>query len=102
MLNAFTHGKGRRAPTDIAAGESLRKALSTSEDMLTATVFERLGYLTDASLCAVLHRTFGLAPLSPGDARLDSLVFWPKLTKCADKLGQEVEPDVVLRFSLAS
>lgn len=103
MLTAFIHGKGRRAPEDVPAGASLRKALSASEDMLTAAVFERLAYLNDNTLWELLQRTFRL-PLRPHSdrAQLTALEFWPTFTGAAERLGQSVEPDLIVRFAFPS
>lgn len=102
MLTAFTHGKGRRAATDVAAGSSVRKVLSASEDMLTSAVFERLAYLNDTTLWSVLQRAFRLpAHTAAEDAELMTMEFWPMLSGATARLGQSVEPDLVMRFAFA-
>jgi hypothetical protein len=100
MLTAFSHGKVRRVAEDIPAGASLRRALTASEDMLTAAVFERLAYLSDTTLWLTLQGVFRL-PHHPAadEVRLLSIEFWPLLPKCSEKLGKAVEPDVILRFA---
>ena len=79
MLNAFLNGK-TRGMTEGA------------EDILTATLFERLAYLPDTVL-----GTF-FSQLLPEDIELGVLVeiqFWPKWSLD----GEGVEPDVALTFS---
>lgn len=100
MLTAFAQGKGRRTKTDVAAGTSIRRVLSASEDMLTAAVFERFAYLSDFTFWTIVQRTFRLPRhVDAEDAKLLHLEFWPMLTAGKGTLGQSVEPDLTARFA---
>jgi len=101
MLSAILNGKGRRLPETIAAGSSLRAAFSKSEDMLTASVFERLAYLDAPVLWKLLVATF--APrILPDEQRVElvSVEFWPMWSEASNEIGKSVEPDVVLRLDV--
>ena len=64
-------------------------------------MFERVSYLSGATAWDLLRETFPEASL-PGRklASLDEVVFWPTWSAASEKLGQRVEPDVALRFSV--
>lgn len=101
MLSAILNGKGRRLPTSLPAGASLRMAFVRSEDILTATVFERLAYLDGSVLWALLVATFRPHVLPERKvAELASIEFWPTWSLAGDEAGGSVEPDVVMRFSV--
>lgn len=101
MLSAILNGKGRRLPTSLPAGASLRMAFVRSEDILTATVFERLAYLDGSVLWALLVATFRPRVLSERKvAELTGIEFWPTWWPAAEGAGGSVEPDVVMRFSI--
>jgi hypothetical protein len=100
MLNAITHGKGRHFQSDISAGDSLRKAFLRSEDMLTATIFERLAYLSGPVVWQILGLTFRPRFLpSLQIVQLEEIEFWPTWSEARGRLGKSVIPDVVLRLS---
>ncbi len=101
MLIAILDGKGRTVPDGLKGGDSLRKVFKVSEDLLTATVFERLAYLKGATLWAILRATFRPDILPPRSvATLDAIEFWPRWSKANPTLEQDVEPDVVMRFTV--
>jgi len=94
MLQAVLSGKAGRIEQ---GGESLswRELFKRSEDLLTATVFGRLPYLSDSAFKAVLGRLIGPAQaeqLSP----FVQMELWPHLTEWEER--SYVEPDVILRF----
>lgn len=100
MLSAILNGKGRRLPTSLPAGASLRMAFVRSEDILTSTVFERLAYLDGPVLWALLAATFRPRILPARKvADLVHVEFWPTWGQAKATLEKAVEPDVVLRFS---
>ncbi|MGO4575008.1 hypothetical protein AB4Z48_03050 [Cupriavidus sp. 2TAF22] len=85
MLNAVLNGKKRGTGLE---GITLRLGEAEgAEDVLTATVFERLSYLPDTVLVAFFSHLLSL-DLPP----LDEIAFWPwwRLN------GTGVEPDVLL------
>ncbi len=94
MLQAVWQGKAGRIEQD---GSSVRwrELFRRSEDLLSATIFGRFPYLSDAALSAVLECLIGkpAAGLSP----FDKLELWPRLTQFEER--SYVEPDVLLRFS---
>lgn len=101
MLSAILNGKGRRLPPTVRAGSSLRAAFAKSEDILTATVFERLAYLEGPVLWALLASTFRPRVLPDRKvAELSSIEFWPTWWAPDGGEGRSVEPDVVMRLSV--
>lgn len=98
MLNAFLKNKAGTTQADISAGTSWRTALKSSEDMLTATVFERLSYLPGADLWSILHTICPDLP-SYRVAELKEIIFWPRWEDVERGEGQ-VEPDVIMHFDL--
>ena len=98
MLNAFLRNKAGTTQNDIRAGTSWGAALKLSEDLLTATVFERLSYLPGADLWSILHRAFPDLP-SYRVAELKEIIFWPRWEDVERGDGQ-VEPDVIMHFDL--
>jgi len=87
MLAAVLSGK--RRGTGLAGKQLSLGEHQGAEDVLTATVFERLSYLPESVLQAFFDRLLALnEPLGP----LDDLEFWPSWSLD----GQRVEPDVVL------
>jgi hypothetical protein len=105
MLNAILKGKSRPIPKDVAPGASLREVFKKSEDALTASVFERLGYLSGQTVWQILGLTFGMQNFPARQVvKLDSIEFWPKWTEARDRMNikveQMVEPDVLLRLSV--
>ncbi len=87
MLSAVLNGKKRGTGL---AGKSLNLGDSEgAEDVLTATVFERLAYLPESVL-----QTFFDELLNQDEpiGSLDDMIFWPSY----EWKGQRVEPDVVL------
>ena len=101
MLSAILNGKGRRLPTSLPAGASLRMAFVRSEDILTATVFERLAYLDGPVIWALLVSTFRPSILPERKvAELTGIEFWPTWWPAGEGSGGSVEPDVVMRFSV--
>ncbi|MBB3020416.1 hypothetical protein FHR70_003497 [Microvirga lupini] len=101
MLNAILHGKGRTLPDDVKPGASLKSTFKRSEDLLTATIFERLSYLDGEIIWQLLRKTFK-PDLLPNRrlASLEEIEFWPLWTKANSRLKKDVEPDVVLRFAV--
>lgn len=91
MLRAMLHGKRR------GSGIKDRQAFHGGEDLLTASVFERLGYLGDDFLVGILQALPGFAAASPDLlGELEEITFWPSLQ---DSNQRRVEPDVLIRFS---
>lgn len=101
MLRAILDGKGRTIPEGLKAGDSLRKVYKVSEDLLTATVFERLAYLDGPTFWSILRATFRPDVLPDRKVvELAEIEFWPRWSKANPTLEQDVEPDVILRFSV--
>lgn len=86
MLNAVMAGK--RRGTGLENQEQALGLAEGSEDVLTSSVFERLGYLPDAILSGVLSQLIG-EPFGP----LLTMEFWPSWPL---KGRSRVEPDVLL------
>jgi len=87
MLNAVFSGKKRG--TGLQNQQTSLELAEGAEDVLTASVFERLAYLPDGLLTAVLSELLG-EPFGP----LQAIEYWPKW-RLQD--GSRVEPDVLLQ-----
>lgn len=87
MLSAVLNGK--RRGTGLAGKQLVLGEASGAEDVLTATVFERLAYLPDPLLETFLDQLLNLDE-PPGP--LTEIQFWPSWYMA----GTRVEPDVVL------
>lgn len=98
MFRAMQQGKAGRTATDLPAGAPMRDLFRHSEDMLTATVFERLSYLPGpvawGLLCGTLH---GLPVRRM--VELVDIEFWPRWSIERDDASW-VEPDVMLTLDL--
>ena len=93
MLNAIISGKKYGSGF---AGRSLEIGeFEGAEDLLTASVFERLSYLETPLLSIVLNHFIG-ATVFKKNSELTDIRFWPRWNK-EDNIGQ-VEPDVVMYF----
>lgn len=89
MLNAVLAGKKRG--TGLQGQQMAFELAEGAEDVLTASVFERLSYLPDDLLSVVLSDLLG-EPLGP----LQRIDYWPSWY-LPD--GSRVEPDVLLQGS---
>ena len=96
MLNAVTQGKAGRVAVGGETPVSWRALYTSSEDLLTATVFERLSYLPPHHFITVLAVTFGL-PFPHMRAPMIDLEFWPRWKPDDQSDRVYVEPDVFLR-----
>ena len=90
MLRAVLDGKKRG--TGLAGKQLQLGDTGGAEDVLTATVFERLAYLPDSLLTRFLNKLLRLDD-SKSVGAIGDLQFWP-MWSLPDK--QRVEPDVVL------
>lgn len=89
MLNAVLAGKKRG--TGLHSQQMALESAEGAEDVLTASVFERLSYLSEDLLSLVLGDLLG-EPFGP----LQRIDYWPSWY-LAD--GTRVEPDVLLQGS---
>jgi hypothetical protein len=92
MLKAILYGKAGRAVLANGVEQGWREIFRQREDLLTATFFGRLMYLSDAGKQRVLKL------LSPGyteyPGAIESITFWPRLTGYTGRWF--VEPDVLI------
>ncbi len=101
MLHAILKGKAGTLSANVSAGDPWRQAYRSSEDLLTATTFERLAYLDGPTLWAIFVSTFRSGTLPRRRlAELLEIEFWPLWQEAVGDLGQAVEPDVVLTLSI--
>ena len=93
MLHAIISNKSGR----IKIGDesiSIREIYKEREDMITAAIISRIGYLSDSVLQRMLKSIF---PLSDKDfTELKQIEFWPNFKS---SYQTRVEPDVILHFS---
>jgi hypothetical protein len=101
MRSAILNGKGRTVPDYVHAGESWRNVFRFSEDLLTATILERLCYLESELFWQILQLSFApdLLPVR-SVAVLKEFILWPRWTAAAEKLGKTVQPEALLRFNV--
>ncbi|MEO9969782.1 MAG: hypothetical protein ABJG15_08155 [Hyphomonadaceae bacterium] len=99
MLNAILSGKSGTLSQDLKKGTSWRTLFKGSEDLLTATVFERLSYLPDARFLEILADTFSfdIRAYGAGAIKLETIEFWPRWEDPTSH-AYIVEPDVYMRF----
>lgn len=88
MLAAVLNGK--RRGSGFAGKRLLLGETDGAEDVLTATIFERIAYLPDSVFESFLNE---LLELDEPIGSLEEIIFWPSWSLS----GQRVEPDVVLR-----
>lgn len=88
---------------DLKKGTSWRTLFKRSEDLLTATVFERLSYLPAKRFYDILSETFGFSIEEIEDntklIKLKTIEFWPRWEDVTDH-AFIVEPDVFLCFCI--
>ena len=94
MLHAIWSGKARRLKIEglVEPAPRWRDIFHSNEDLLTATVFERLAYLSDAvfrQLIAFMTGESGGTGFS-----LNEISFWPCLKGCPNR--HWVEPDIIM------
>lgn len=94
MLQAVYRGKAGRVELD---GQSLqwREIFKRREDLLTATFFGRLPYLSDNAFNAVLSRLIGTEQ-TKNLSSFTKMELWPHFTELDER--KFVEPDVLLCF----
>lgn len=92
MLAAVLNGK--RRGTGLAGKQMEMGDMSGAEDVLTATVFERLAYLPDDIFAKFLDELLGLDE-SVGTLE-EAVDFWPPWSLD----GRRIEPDVVIKGSM--
>jgi hypothetical protein len=94
MLNAILRTKAGNI--DIDGNDTSWSTLYRSrEDLLTATVFERLSYLPDGLMWELLCRSSVRSADCPALGSLTRIDYWPTYSHPA---GGRVEPDAVLAF----
>lgn len=92
MLKAILYGKAGRALLAEGIEQSWREIFQQREDLLTATFFGRLMYLSDAGRQRVLKLLTPDFEEFPGSVK--SISFWPRLTGHTGR--SFVEPDVLI------
>jgi hypothetical protein len=101
MLNAILKGKKRGLECDdIEIDEPLFNKFSGSEDLLTASVFERLLYLSDKTLSKIIlgfSSTFQTKKNCDNFIRIETYQFWPSWYLSDIYGGSRVEPDCFIR-----
>ena len=104
MLNAILSGK--RRGLNFAGEEDNPELANATEDLLTASVFERVLYLSRIPFARVISRILGLASdnltfsIRETDIELiEDAYFWPRWP--ANERGERgwVEPDCFMRFN---
>ncbi|MGZ5027774.1 MAG: hypothetical protein ACXWE9_09915 [Methylobacter sp.] len=90
MLAAILNGK--RRGTGLAGKNLTLGKTEGAEDVLTATVFERIAYLPDLVFNSFLST---LLDIDQTIGSLEEIIFWPSWSL----YGRRIEPDVVLRGS---
>lgn len=91
MLNAILRGKKKGSGLE---GTSLLE-FDGAEDLLTATLFERLSYLPDETLGAILFAdNIWRASMAAPPSRMEKIEFWPRWRlSSADPEQEDTKPD---------
>jgi len=100
MLKAILHGKSGRIESQSDSTISWRQLYKAREDLLTAAVFCRFGYISQQLQAELLRSWLTNASSSFDD--FEDIEFWPSFTYEYDDGTNRVEPDLVLRFSSAN
>lgn len=95
MLTAILHGKAGRVEID-GHPISWRDLFRKREDLLTAVLFGRLPYLSEAAHDAFLSLLVG-NEISDQLGQLRDIQFWPKLNSCKER--RYVEPDLIIEYN---
>ena len=97
MLHAILSSKSGR----LRSGDTVTKwrdVFRNSEDLITATILERLSYLSGVTAWSILRKALGNTLVNFRVAKLVEIEFWPMWEHEDRKLG--VEPDVFMQFDL--
>lgn len=110
MLNAILEGKAGRVRLDGDESQSWQTVFQSYEDLLTATIWSRINYLSPVAMDQFLSALLGINRACWG--AFESIIFWPKYAfpELADEKmkpylsGEErfAEPDLVLTFEHAA
>src|SRR6266851_4578512 len=98
MLNAIRFGKAGKIDVGLNKSVSWLSLYQNREDLIMATVVERLTYIPASLLITLLREAAfpkNLLPRSLGD--VVDVEFWPKLTR-PSKITVTVEPDAIITF----
>ena len=98
MLQAIISGKAARISID-GESKSWRELFRTREDLITASVFGRLPYLSDALISQCVLDLLGDEGGQMQDIGcFQGITFWPRYHK-SENHRSFVEPDVLIEFS---
>lgn len=98
MLQAIISGKAARVSID-GESKSWRELFRTREDLITASVFGRLPYLSDALIRQCVLDLLGDEGSQMQDIGcFQDITFWPRYHK-SENHRSFVEPDVLIEFS---
>jgi hypothetical protein len=101
MLNAILNGKAGTVPDGVKPGDSWKSIFRFNEDLLTATILERLSYLDAPLFWLILQSSFAPDLLPRGNvADLKEFSLWPRWTEASTLLGKSVIPDALIRFEV--
>lgn len=98
MLNAILYSKAKTLEEEDGTRIPWSNLFRENEDLVTATIFERLSYLPGPLSWEILCRTFHLSLPHYRVARLDRIEFWPSWERTEYK--GRVEPDLFLSYLL--
>ncbi|OBU33861.1 hypothetical protein [Photobacterium kishitanii] len=100
MLKAILHGKAGRIEHQNDESVSWSSLFKTREDLLTSTVFERFGYLSESLQDYLLIQFFnnyhGVTPDSFGE--FEGITYWPRFNHEHEAGSNQVEPDLIIHF----
>jgi len=98
MLNAIVGGKAGRTNKTVEKNTPWRDVFSHKEDLLTASVFERLSYLDASKFWSILEKTYKFKENENTEIRLLDIKFWPRWYDSKKSINY-TEPDMFLVFS---
>lgn len=102
MLNAILNGKKRGIRLEIVPDDATQIDFKGAEDLLTASIFERLLYLSEPIFLEIVNAIFvnvddETKPFE--NEAIQSYGFWPSWYLPEEFDRKRVEPDCFLRFS---
>ncbi len=93
MLAAIMNGKAAKVELN-GKKTSWSELFREREDLLTAAIFGRLQYFSDAAQEKLLH--LFIESEAPSLGNIHEILFWPSFTPAQGDLGMRVEPDIII------
>lgn len=102
MLQAVISGKAANITVE-GEKKSWRELFRVREDLITASIFGRLPYLSDALIKSIMNNLLGITELSLSQEIGDfqDISFWPRYQQDENQRSY-IEPDLLIEFTQAT